>query len=125
VVVEQEAVEVRPEAPPEPKKAEVFEFVEIMPEFRGGQEAFNAYLEKNLEYPAIAREARIEGKVFVSFIVEKDGSITQIEIVRSVHPALDGEAARVISQMPNWKPGQQNQQDVRVRFTLPISFILK
>jgi protein TonB len=125
VVVEQEDVIIATEPTEVPEPAEVFEFVEVMPEFGGGQEAFNEYLSKNLKYPPMAKEAQIQGRVFVSFVVEKDGSITNVQIVRGVHPSLDEEARRVISDMPPWKPGRQNQRDVRVRFTLPISFVLK
>jgi len=117
--------EVKSEPIVEEKEAEVFEFVEIMPEFPGGLEAFNAYLGENLKYPQIAKEAQIQGRVYVSFVIEKDGAITNIEVLRGVHPALDEEAVRVISRMPAWNPGRQNQREVRVKFTLPISFVLK
>lgn len=122
IFVEQPDVEIRSE--PEPGPPEVFDFVEVMPEFVGGQQAFQQYLSRNLRYPGVAREAGIQGTVFVSFVVETDGSITEVEVVRSVHPLLDEEAVRVISQMPPWKPGLQHRDPVRVRFTLPVGFRL-
>lgn len=125
IVVESQDVEIISEPITEEKPEEVFEFVEVMPEFPGGMDAFNAYLSKNLRYPQIAKEARIQGRVYVGFVIETDGSITNVEILRSVHPSLDDEAMRVVSQMPPWIPGRQNQRDVRVKFTLPVSFVLK
>ncbi len=113
------------EEPEPPAPAEVFNFVEVMPEFAGGQEAFMAWMAANIRYPAIAREAEIQGTVFVSFVIEADGSITQAEIVRSVHPLLDEEALRVVAAMPPWHPGIQNNRPVRVRYTLPVAFRLR
>jgi protein TonB len=107
------------------KALEPFTFVEKMPGFPGGSSALAKYLAENTEYPAFAREAEIQGKVFVSFVVETDGSVTEVEVVRTLHPALDEEAARVVASMPNWIPGEQNQQPVRVRYTLPIAFQLR
>ena len=104
---------------------EVFSFAEVMPEYLGGQEKFRKYLGENLKYPALAKENRIEGRVFVSFIVEVDGSITNVQVVRSVHPILDEEAKRVIEGMPNWQPGMQNNRPVRVTFTIPVVFDLR
>ncbi len=111
---------------PEPEKAyEPFTFVEVMPEFQGGPDALYSYLAANMAYPTVAKEAGIQGTVYISFIVEVDGRITHLEVVRSVHALLDGEALRVVKDMPSWKPGKQNQTPVRVRFTLPITFKLK
>lgn len=124
VFFEQPDVEVFPE-PAEAAPAEVFEFVEVMPEYSGGQEAFRKYLSENLRYPAIAREADVQGRVFISFVVEADGSISGVEVARGVHPALDAEAVRVISAMPPWIPGMQQNEPVRVRFTLPVTFVLR
>ncbi|MCA1750463.1 MAG: TonB family protein [Cryomorphaceae bacterium] len=124
IFVEQPDVEIRSEPEPEAAPPEVFDFVEVMPEFVGGQQAFQDYLARNLRYPGIAREAGIQGTVFVAFVVEADGRITEVQVVRSVHPILDEEAVRVISQMPPWQPGLQHQSPVRVRFTLPVGFRL-
>ncbi len=121
IYVEQREVEVV-SAPVTPPVQETFTFVERMPEFTGGTTALQQYLKEALRYPALARESEIQGTVFVGFVVETDGSITNVEVLRSVHPLLDAEAMRVISAMPPWNPGIQNQKKVRVRFTLPISF---
>ena len=102
----------------------VFEVVEKMPEFVGGMDALMNYLSANIQYPADAQQKRIEGKVFVSFIVEKDGSISDVQVVRGLNSSLDNEAVRVIEKMPKWIPGQQNGKNVRVRFILPIQFKL-
>lgn len=125
IFVEQPDVELRPETIEEEKPDEIFTFVESMPEFDGGQEAFHKWLRAHIQYPAIAREAEIQGTVFVSFVIEPDGSITEVQVVRSVHRLLDEEAVRVISQMPAWIPGKQNQLPVRVRYTLPVGFQLR
>lgn len=121
VVFEAPEVEIKSE----PVEAEVFQFVEKMPQFDGGDQALFKYLNKNLKYPRQAKEADIQGMVIVSFVVEQDGSISNVEVLRSVHPQLDEEAIRVISSMPAWIPGQQNQQPVRVKFNLPVRFVLK
>jgi protein TonB len=124
VVFEAEHIDLRPEEVEEASD-EVFEFVEIMPEYDGGLAAFNQYLRENLTYPQMAKEAKIQGRVYVGFVVERDGSITHVEVLRSVNPVLDEEAVRVIEKMPPWNPGRQNQQAVRVKFNLPINFVLK
>ncbi len=124
VTVESQDVDIASELPVE-EIEEIFEFVELMPEFEGGMEAFNTYLKKNLRYPQMAKEAKIQGRVFVSFVIEKDGNISDVTVLRSVHQTLDAEAVRVISGMPPWIPGRQNQQTVRVRFTIPVNFVLK
>lgn len=103
---------------------EVFTLVEQMPEFPGGNEALKKYLGDNLVYPKSARENGIQGKVIVSFVVETDGSISEVKVVRSVNAVLDEEAARVVKAMPKWKPGMHNGEVVRVKYLLPISFSL-
>ena len=110
---------------PEPEPDEVFMVVEDQPEFPGGTAALLEYLRKNIKYPAICRENNIQGRVLVTFIVNKDGAIVEPEVVKSVNPSLDKEALRVISQMPNWKPGYQRGKPVRVKFTVPVNFQLK
>lgn len=101
-----------------------FEVVEVMPEYPGGMEALIEYLGSNIKYPEQAKEEGIEGKVFVNFIVEKDGSIVETKVLRGIGGGCDEEAVRVVSQMPDWTPGTQGGQAVRVSYNLPISFEL-
>ncbi len=102
----------------------VFVVVESMPQFPGGEEARLRYLSENLQYPLMAREAGIEGAVYVSFVVEKDGQITNIKLLRGIGGGCDEEAIRVVSSMPRWIPGKQRNVPVRVQFNMPIRFIL-
>lgn len=111
-------------APDEPDEEVPFQVVEKMPEFPGGNAALNAYLKKNIKYPQICRENNIQGRVLIQFIVNKDGSIVEPEVVKSVNPYLDNEAIRVISAMPKWTPGEQRGKTVRVKFTVPVNFKL-
>lgn len=115
--------------PPKPKEEEVvdeiFVVVEDQPEYPGGNAAMMKFLSDNIRYPVIAQENGIQGRVICNFVVERDGSITDVNVVRGVDPSLDKEAVRVIEQMPNWKPGRQRGQAVRVRFTLPVVFRLQ
>lgn len=103
---------------------QVFEVVEEMPEFPGGMQAMMEYLAKNIRYPAKAHEANVQGRVITQFTVGKDGAIHDAKVVRSVSPELDAEALRVISAMPNWKPGKQGGKAVATRFTVPVVFRL-
>ena len=112
------------EVEPEPEEEAPFMVVEDMPEFPGGTAALLEYLRKNIKYPAICRENNIQGRVIVSFVVEKDGSIASPEVVKSVNQSLDKEAVRVISTMPKWKPGSQRGKPVRVKYTVPVNFRL-
>ena len=98
--------------------------VEIYPDFEGGMKGWEKYLRRNLRYPYDAQEQNKQGKVFISFVVEKDGSISNVTLVRGVHKSLDEEAARVIKKSPKWKPGIQNGRAVRVRYNMPVSFAL-
>ena len=107
------------------KNQQVFDVVEKMPEYPGGQAALFEYLSTNVKYPADAEKQKIEGRVLVTFIVNTDGSITDIELVRKAFPSLDAEAVRVISGMPKWIPGEQKGQKVRVKYTVPLSFHLR
>lgn len=100
----------------------IYEVVEQMPSFPGGQEALMTYINNNIKYPD---EVCGQGRVIVSFVVEKDGSITNATIRRSVDPAFDREALRVISSMPKWIPGKNNGRNVRVRFNVPVQFKLQ
>ena len=102
----------------------VFDVVEQMPQFPGGMPALMKWLQDNMKYPKEAQDAKQQGRVIVSFVVEKDGSITNVRVVKSVAPALDEEAIRVVKAMPNWSPGMQNGEPVRVNYTVPISFQL-
>lgn len=107
------------------KNQQVFDVVEKMPEYPGGQAALFEYLQKNVKYPADAEKKKVEGRVLVTFVVNTNGSITDIEVVRKTFPSLDAEAVRVISGMPRWKPGEQKGQKVRVKYTVPLTFRLK
>lgn len=102
----------------------VFDVVEVMPQFPGGQIAMLQYLMKNIKYPEQAMKEGIQGRVTVRFIVEKDGSISDVKPVLSVHPLLNKEAVRVVESMPKWSPGKHNGKPVRVRFNLPVMFKL-
>jgi len=125
-----EVLKIRDEiAPPEPPKAvednKIFEVVEQKPSFPGGDAALMSWLSQNIKYPSIAAEMGAQGRVIVQFVVEKDGSITDVKIAKSVDPSLDKEAARVIKSMPQWIAGRQNGSAVRVRFTVPVTFKLQ
>ena len=122
--------EYRPEVPIEEEDEEmeeeepIFVIVESMPQFPGGEEARLTYLNENVRYPTMAREAGIQGRVFVEFVVEKDGSVTNVRVVRGIGGGCDEEAIRVVQSMPRWIPGKQRNVPVRVRFNMPIRFIL-
>lgn len=102
----------------------VFTAVETMPEYPGGMEALIDYLGSNIKYPEQAKKGGIEGKVFVNFIIEKDGSVGETKVLRGIGGGCDEEAVRVVSEMPDWTPGMQRGQTVRVSYNLPISFKL-
>ena len=106
------------------RKGDAFDVVEQMPSFPGGMKALMNYLQENIKYPKDAQDAKKEGRVIANFIVEKDGSISNVKIVRSIFPSLDAEAERIITGMPKWIPGMQNGENVRVKYTIPISFSL-
>ena len=101
-----------------------FDVVEQMPEFPGGQIAMLDFLSKNIRYPEEAHKAGIQGRVVATFVVEKDGSISNAKVMRSIDPLLDAEALRVISSMPNWIPGKQDGKPVAVKYTIPVTFKL-
>ena len=102
----------------------VFDVVEVMPQYPGGQIAMMKYIMENIKYPEQAMKEGIQGRVTVRFIVEKDGSISDVRPVLSVHPLLNKEAVRVVESMPKWSPGKQNGKPVRVRFNVPVMFKL-
>ncbi len=121
------AKEVIATEPVKPKEEEnkVFDVVEQMPSYPGGMGALMQYLSSHIKYPAIAEENGIQGRVICTFVVERDGSITDVRIAKSVDPSLDKEAMRVVSSMPKWIPGKQNGSAVRVKYTLPVTFRLQ
>lgn len=109
----------------EPEEQEIFEVVEEPANFPGGMSACLQFLSKNIKYPTIAQENGTQGQVILQFVIERDGSITDIKVVRSVDPYLDKEALRVVKTMPKWNPGKQRGKPVRCRFTLPVRFRLQ
>jgi protein TonB len=111
--------------PPKEEETKVFDVVEQMPSFPGGPSALFEYLSKNIKYPVVAEENGVQGRVIVTFVVEKDGSITDVRVVKSVDPSLDKEAQRVVKSMPRWIPGKQNGSAVRVKYTVPVTFRLQ
>jgi protein TonB len=113
------------EVPPAVEETKVFDVVEQMPSFKGGDAALMEWLSKNIKYPVVAEENGIQGRVVATFVVERDGSITDGKIVKSVDPSLDKEAVRVLKSMPKWIPGKQNGQAVRVKYTVPVTFRLQ
>lgn len=110
--------------PEEEASEEIFTIVEDQPEPKGGMAAFYEFVQKNLKYPAQARRMGIEGKVFVQFVVDKDGSINDVQSVKGIGAGCDEEAVRVIKSSPKWKPGKQRGRAVKVRMILPITFKL-
>lgn len=116
---------IKQEPPVHEEVNKVFDVVEQMPSFPGGNAALMAYLSNNVKYPFVAQENGVQGRVIVSFVVERDGSITDVTVVRSVDPSLDREAQRVVRSMPHWNPGKQNGSAVRVKYNVPVSFRLQ
>lgn len=117
-----------PPPPPAPKPevaTKVFDVVEEMPSFPGGNAALMSYLNSNTKYPVVAQENGVQGRVIISFVVERDGSISDVKVARSVDPSLDREAQRVVKSIPRWTPGKQNGQTVRVKYTVPVVFRLQ
>ena len=117
-------------AAPEPPKhvveeTKIFTVVEQMPLFPGGDAALMGYLRDNIHYPTVAAENGVQGRVVVGFVVERDGSITDVNVLRSVDPSLDREAMRVVKSMPKWTPGKQNGSTVRVKYQVPVTFRLQ
>ncbi|UBM60328.1 TonB family protein [Marinilongibacter aquaticus] len=108
-----------------PKEEQIFTAVEQQPEFPGGTKAMYEYIGKNIKYPAAAQRANVSGRVFVKFVVEKDGSIGKIDVLKGIGFGCDEEAIRVIKSMPKWNPGRQNGKNVRVYFTMPVFYQLE
>lgn len=109
----------------DPDEGKVFTIVEEMPTFPGGEEKMLEYIARNIKYPPVARENNITGRVYVSFVVDKDGKIKEAKILRGIGGGCDEEALRVVKSMPDWKAGRQNGRSVQVQFNLPVNFTLK
>ncbi|WP_423130360.1 energy transducer TonB [Gaoshiqia sp. Z1-71] len=109
----------------EAEESEVFFIVEDMPEFPGGELALRKFIANAIKYPVIAQENGIQGRVYVNFVVDRDGSVTNARIARGVDASLDKEALRVVNSLPKWKPGMQRGKAVKVSYTVPISFVLQ
>jgi len=105
-------------------EAEIFTVVEESPSFPGGDAARIKFLQENIKYPQIARESSIQGTVYVTFVVERTGKVTDVRVLRGIGGGCDEEAVRVIKAMPNWQPGKQRGKPVRVQFNMPIKFTL-
>ena len=103
----------------------VYDEVEVMPEFPGGMQAMIEYLNTNIKYPKDAIKQEVGGRVMVMFVVETDGSLSNVRVARKVFPSLDAEAVRVVYSTPKWKPGKEKGRSVRVNFTMPIVFSVK
>jgi TonB family protein len=108
-----------------PDKNGVYNTVEEMPSFQGGDAALRDYIIKNVVYPDDAKKAGIQGKVYVSFVVDEKGAVTDVKVIKSASPSLDKEAFRVMSAMPKWNPGKEKGKAVKVQFTMPVNFALK
>ena len=115
----------QPEPPKHVEEDKVFDIVEQQPLFPGGQSALMQFLHDNIKYPVVAQENGVQGRVTVQFVVEKDGSITDVHVLRGVDPSLNKEAVRVVKSMPRWTPGKQNGTTVRVNYRLPVLFRLQ
>ena len=122
---EEEVEEEQEEKEDSQENEPLFFIVEEMPEFPGGMAKMNEYLKYNLIYPTKAWESGIQGRVMISFVIEKDGSISNVKVMRSLEPECDAEAVRVVKAMPKWKPGKQRGEAVRVSYTVPIVFVKK
>lgn len=107
------------------KEGEIYFTVEEMPQYRGGEAALRTYIAKSIKYPVIAQENGIQGKVYITFVIDKDGSVTGVKVADGVDPSLDAEAVRVVKSLPNWIPGKQKGEPVRVSYTIPVSFVLQ
>lgn len=123
-IEEIQAVGYNSSLPKPEEQGEIFQVVEEMPEYPGGMSELMAYINKNIRYPKEAQARGVQGRVVVQFVVNKDGSICNERVVRSVDSQLDAEAIRIIRSMPNWKPGKQRGEPVRVNFTIPITYRL-
>ena len=121
----EEAMKAEKQKKETPQEKVIFQVVEQMPEFPGGMQKAMEFLGKNIKYPVAAQEAKIEGRVIVQFVVERDGSVSDVKVMRGVNPELDAEAIRVVSMMPKWIPGKQRGKAVAVKYTMPMMFRLQ
>lgn len=119
------AKEVVVDEKPKEEETKVFDAVEQMPSFPGGDAELMKYLSSHIKYPVVAEENGIQGRVIATFVVERDGSISDVKVIKSVDPSLDKEAIRVLKSMPKWIPGRQNGSAVRVKYTVPVTFRLQ
>ena len=103
----------------------VYDVVEQMPQFPGGFQKMNEFIEENMQYPKKCAEKGVYGRVVITFVVERSGKLSNIRVAKSVHPALDKEALRIVKLMPKWIPGRQNGITVRVKYIIPVTFRLK
>ena len=110
---------------PKEEETKVFDVVEQMPSFPGGDTELMKFLSTHIKYPVVAEENGIQGRVIATFVVERDGSISDVKVIKSVDPSLDKEAIRVLKSMPKWIPGRQNGSAVRVKYTVPVTFKLQ
>lgn len=124
-VLKAKEVIAEPEPPKHEEENKVFDIVEQQPLFPGGPAALMKYLSENTKYPVVAQENGVQGRVYVQFVVEKDGSISDVHVLRGVDPSLDKEAVRVVKSMPRWTPGKQNGITVRVNYRVPVLFRLQ
>ena len=124
-VLKAKEVIAEPEPPKHEEENKVFDFVEQQPLFPGGPAALMKYLSEHTKYPVVAQENGVQGRVTVQFVVEKDGSISDVHVLRGVDPSLDREAVRVVKSMPRWTPGKQNGINVRVNYRVPVLFRLQ
>ena len=107
------------------EETQIFMVVESMPEYPGGEAALYKYLAENIKYPQMAKESGIQGRVFVTFVVERNGSVTDVRVLRGIGGGCDEEAIRVVQSMPQWTPGKQRGKSVRVQYNLPVKFTLQ
>jgi protein TonB len=123
--VQEYVAPVRVEEEESAEETQIFMVVESMPEFPGGEPALYKYLAENIKYPQMAKESGIQGRVFVTFVVERDGSVTDVRVLRGIGGGCDEEAIRVVQSMPRWTPGKQRGKSVRVQYNLPVKFTLQ
>ena len=107
------------------EEMQIFMVVESMPEYPGGESSLYKYLAENIKYPQMAKESGIQGRVFVTFVVERDGRVTDVRVLRGIGGGCDEEAIRVVQNMPKWTPGKQRGKSVRVQYNLPVKFTLQ
>lgn len=123
--VEEYIAPVKQEDEESAEETQIFMVVESMPEFPGGEAALYKFLAENIKYPQMAKESGIQGRVFVTFVVERNGKVTDVRVLRGIGGGCDEEAIRVVQNMPSWAPGKQRGKSVRVQYNLPVKFTLQ